>query len=119
MWNLGYAGVPIAGHALRAEFGEIIVFVSLGVHQITGKCATVHDGIISSTGYCWKLHVGGWLTHGDFALESGADFLAVVEHRLIPAGVRGEWSRLRRCGVSSIWVLPVRRLLMLVMLVLV
>ena len=28
---------------------------SLGVHQITGKCATVHDGIICSTGYCWKL----------------------------------------------------------------
>ena len=30
-------------------------------------------------------------------------FLAVVEHRLIPARVRGEWSRLRRSGVSSIW----------------
>ena len=25
------------------------------VHQITGKCATVRDGIIRSTGYCWKL----------------------------------------------------------------
>ena len=48
-------------------------------------------------------NVGGWLTHGDFALESSADFLAVVEHRLIPARERGEWSRLRRSGVSSIW----------------
>ena len=48
-------------------------------------------------------NVGGWLTRGDFALEAGADFLAVVEHRLIPARVRGEWSRLRRGGVSSIW----------------
>ena len=48
-------------------------------------------------------NVGGWLTHGDFALEAGADFLAVVEHNLIPARVRGEWSRLRRSGVSSIW----------------
>ena len=46
---------------------------------------------------------GGWLTHGDFASEAGADFLAVVEHRLIPARVRGEWSRLRRGGVSSTW----------------
>ena len=27
----------------------------------------------------------------------------VVEHRLIPARVRGEWSRLRRGAVSSIW----------------
>ena len=26
---------------------------------------------------------GGWLTHGDFAMETGVDFLAVVEHRLI------------------------------------
>ena len=48
-------------------------------------------------------NVGGSLTHGDFALEAGADFLAVVEHRLIPARVRGEWSRLRGGGVSSIW----------------
>ena len=48
-------------------------------------------------------NVGGWLTHGDFALEAGADFLAVVEHRLVPAGVRSEWSRLRRGGISSIW----------------
>ena len=33
-------------HCLRA---------SLGVHQITGKCATIYDGIICSTGSCWKL----------------------------------------------------------------
>ena len=48
-------------------------------------------------------NVGGWLAHGNFALDSSADFLAVVEHRLIPARVRGEWSRLRRSAVSSIW----------------
>ena len=47
-------------------------------------------------------NVGGWLTHGDLALDAGADFLAVVEHRLIPARVRGEWSGLRRGGVSSV-----------------
>ena len=41
-------------------------------------------------------NVGGWLTLGDFAFEAGADFLAFVEHRLIPAWVRGG-------GVSSIW----------------
>ena len=57
-----------------------------------------------SLGVSFELfNVGGWLTHGDFALESSADFLAVVEHRLIPARVRGDWSRLRRSGVSSIW----------------
>ena len=33
-------------------------------------------------------NVGGWLTHGDLALETRVDFLVVVEHRLIPARVR-------------------------------
>ena len=28
---------------------------SLGVRQTTGKCATIYDGIICSTGYCWEL----------------------------------------------------------------
>ena len=40
-------------------------------------------------------NVGSWLTHGDLALEARVDFLAVVEHRLIPARVRSEWARLR------------------------
>ena len=48
-------------------------------------------------------NVGGWLTHGDLALDAGVDFLAVAEHRLIPATVRSEWSRLRRKGLSSVW----------------
>ena len=51
------------------------------------------------------LNVGGWLTHGDLALDTGVDFLAVVEHRLIPARVRSEWSRLKRKDLSSIWAL--------------
>ena len=49
------------------------------------------------------LTVGGWLTHGDFALDTDVDFLAVVEHRLIPARVRSEWSRLKKKNVASIW----------------
>ena len=39
------------------------------------------------------LNVGGWLTHGDLALEAGVDFLAEAEHRLVPARVRSEWNR--------------------------
>ena len=31
------------------------------------------------------------MSHGDFVLEVDVDFLAVVEHRLIPAGVRSGW----------------------------
>ena len=48
-------------------------------------------------------NVGGWLTHGDIALETGVDFMAVVEHRLVPARVRSEWSRLRMKGIGSVW----------------
>ena len=40
-------------------------------------------------------NAGGWLTHGELILEARVDFLAVVEHRLIPAPVRSEWARLR------------------------
>ena len=36
-------------------------------------------------------------------MEAGVDFLAVAEHRLIPARVRGKWSRLRKKGLASIW----------------
>ena len=49
------------------------------------------------------LNVGGWLTHCDFALDVGVDFLAVVEHRLIPARVRSEWARLRCKKIAYIW----------------
>ena len=48
-------------------------------------------------------NVGGWLTHGDVALDARLDFLAVTEHRLIPARVRSEWARLKSKGVASIW----------------
>ena len=47
--------------------------------------------------------VGGWLTHGDLALDASLDFLAITEHRLIPARVRSEWARLKSKGVASIW----------------
>ena len=36
-------------------------------------------------------------------LDTDVDFLAVVEHRLIPARVRSEWSGLRRKDLASIW----------------
>ena len=49
------------------------------------------------------LTVGGWLTHGDIALDTTADFSAISEHRLIPARVRSEWAALRRKGIHSVW----------------
>ena len=49
------------------------------------------------------LNVGGWLTHGEQALDTTADFLAIPEHRLIPARVRSEWAALRRKRIHSVW----------------
>ena len=64
--------------------------------------------------------VGGWLTHGDLALDTEVDFLAVTEHRLILARVRSEWARLKRLRELLLsGHLLLRMLLMLGMLVLV
>ena len=53
-----------------------------------------------STGH---LAVERWLTHRDLVLEAQIDFVAVVEHSLIPARVRSEWTRLRSKGLATIW----------------
>ena len=46
-------------------------------------------------------NVGGWLTYGDMAMDSRAQFLA--EHRLIPARARSIGYQLRRAGYQSVW----------------
>ena len=46
-------------------------------------------------------HVGGWLTSGDLALDSCAQFLAVAEHRLIPSRARSVGHQLRKAGFHS------------------
>ena len=47
----------------------------------------------------------GWLTYGDMAMDSGPQFLAVAEHRLIPARARSVGHQLRRDGYQSVWAL--------------
>ena len=47
--------------------------------------------------------MGGWLTHGDLALDSCAQFLAVAEHRLIPSRARSVFHQLRNVGHHSVW----------------
>ena len=50
------------------------------------------------------VNVGGWLSNGDCALDSTANFLAVVEHRLIPARVRSVTKSLKvTAGRISVW----------------
>ena len=45
----------------------------------------------------------GWLTSGDVALDSCAQFLAVAEYRLIPSRARSVCHQLRRAGHYSVW----------------
>ena len=49
------------------------------------------------------VNVGGWLTSGDLALDSCAQFLAIAEHRLIPSRARSVCHQLRRAGHHSVW----------------
>ena len=49
------------------------------------------------------LNVGEWLSRGDLALESKAHFLAVAEHRLVPARAPNVTTQLRRARRSSVW----------------
>ena len=49
------------------------------------------------------VNVGGWLTFGDLALDSCAQFLAAAEHRLIPSRARSVCHQLRRAGYHSAW----------------
>ena len=49
------------------------------------------------------VNVGGWLTYGDLALDSCAQFLAVEEHRLIPFRARAVNPQLRKAGLQSVW----------------
>ena len=49
------------------------------------------------------VNLGGWLTYGDLALDSSAQFLAVAEHRLIPSRARSVWHQLRKAGHQSVW----------------
>ena len=48
-------------------------------------------------------NVGGWLTSGDLALDSCAQFLAAAEHRLIPSRARSICHKLRKAGHHSVW----------------
>ena len=48
-------------------------------------------------------NVCGWLTSGDFALDSCAQFFAVAEHRFTPSRARSICHQLRRAGHHSVW----------------
>ena len=49
------------------------------------------------------VNVGSWRTTGDLAVVSDAQFLAVAEHWLIPAGGRSIGHQLRKAGLQSVF----------------
>ena len=49
------------------------------------------------------VNVSGWLTTGDMALDSCAQFLALAEHKLIPARAWSSGHQLRKAGRQSVW----------------
>ena len=82
--------------SMKRFWGKVLWLLWIGRARHPGP---VGGGVLSLE----ALNVGGWLTHGDTALDTNADFLAVSEHRLIPARVRSEWAGLRRKGIHSVW----------------
>ena len=83
-------------NSLKRFWGLLLWYLWIGRAKNPGPASPHHLAVE-------VFNVGGWLTHGDLALDAGLDFLAVTEHRLIPARVRSEWARPRSKGVASVW----------------
>ena len=81
-------------------FGEVLVWMfHIGWARHPGPGPRSLPGQLSTE----FINVGGWLTSGDLALDSCAQFLAVAEHRLIPSRARSVCHQLRRAGHHSVW----------------
>ena len=49
------------------------------------------------------VNVRGWLTNGDMALDSCAQFLAVADHRIILTKAKSVGHQLRKADRQSVW----------------
>ena len=90
---------PVFKKSLRFFWGLILWMLSIGRARHPGPCTPYYPSGFSVE----FLNVGGWLSRGDLALESKAHFLAVAEHRLIPARARSVSTQLRQARRSSVW----------------
>ena len=86
---------PVFKRSLRFFWG----LMSIGRARYPSPCTSYYPSGFSIE----FLNVGGWLCRGDLALESKAHFLAVAEHRLIPARARNVTTQLRKVRRSSVW----------------
>ena len=70
--------------------------LSIGRARHPGPCTSSYPSGFSVE----FLNVGGWLSRGDLTLESNAHFLAIAEHRLVPARARTCRSPVRHLWLS-------------------
>ena len=85
--------------SLRFFWGLILWVLSIGTARHPGPCTPYYPSGFSIE----FLNVGGWLSRGDLALEGKAHFLAVAEHRLVPARASNVTTQLRKARRSSFW----------------
>ena len=90
---------PVCKRSVRFFWGLILWMLSIGRARHPGPCSSYFPSGFSIE----FLNVGGWLSRGDLALESGAHFLAIAEHRLVPARARTVTTQLRQARRSSVW----------------
>ena len=64
-------------------FGLVLWMLDIGRARHPGPRGPPNNKLVIEC-----VNVGSWLPNGDLALVSRASFLAVVEHRLIPARAR-------------------------------
>ena len=85
--------------SLRFFWGLLLWMLSIGGARHPDPCTSSFPSGFSIE----FLNVGGWLSGGDLALESTAHFLAIAEHRLVPARARTVTTQLRQARRSSVW----------------
>ena len=89
----------VSNRSLRSFWGLLVWMLSIGRARHPGPGTSSYPSGFSIE----FLNVGGWLSRGDLALESSAHFLAIAEHRLVPARARTVTTQLRQARRSSVW----------------
>ena len=90
-----FFGLLVRRISFFRSWGKILWYLWIGRAR--------HPGPPSNNLDVEVFNVGGFLTHGDYVLVTDADFVAVVEHRLVSARARSEGKRLLLAGIRSVW----------------
>ena len=89
-----FFGLLVSRISFFRFWGKILWYLWIGRARHPGPPSKNLDVVV--------FNVCGFLTHGDYVLDTDADFVAVIEHRLVPARARSEGKRLLHAGIRSI-----------------